>query len=85
MNVIYCILFELQLKYVVKYLFLIFVNTCGYPWVSVNVKKLCGYSHNGYPTDIDTDTGWIFIKRIGYGKLLPMSYLPVDIPKCMSD
>jgi len=35
------------------------VNTRG--WISVNIKKLCGYPHNGYPTDMGTGTGQIFI------------------------
>jgi len=39
---------NLQLKYVVKYLFLFFLNTSGYLWISVDIKKLCGYLHNGY-------------------------------------
>jgi len=56
-----CIVFylNLQLKYVVKYLFLFF---CKYPWVPVDIKKLCGYPHNGYLTDMDTGTRQIFIQ-----------------------
>jgi len=32
----------------------------------MNIKKLCEYPHNGYPTDMDTCTGQIFIQRVGY-------------------
>jgi len=58
-----CIAFylNLRLKYVIKYLFLFFVNTRGYPWISMDIKKLSGYPYNGYPTDMDTGTGHIFI------------------------
>jgi len=37
-----------------------------YPWISVDMKKLCEYPHNGYTTDTDTGIGWIFIQRVGY-------------------
>jgi len=47
--------------------FYFFVNTCGYPWISVDTKKLYGYPYNGYPMDIDTGTGQIFIQQVGYG------------------
>jgi len=52
-----CIVFylNLRLKYIVKYLFYFFVNI-RYPWISVDIKKLCGYLHNGYPTI------WIWIQ-----------------------
>jgi len=30
------------------------------------MKKIDGYPHNGYPTDMGTDTGQIFIQRVGY-------------------
>ena len=35
----------------------------------MDVKKLCGYSHNGYPIYMSTGTGTrqIFIQRVGYG------------------
>jgi len=46
--------------------FYIFVNTRGYPCISVDNKKLCGYLHNRYPTNMGTGTGWIFIQRVGY-------------------
>jgi len=48
-----CIVFylNLRLKYVVKYLFLFF---CKYPYIFVDIKKLCGTEH-------------IFIQWIGYG------------------
>jgi len=32
------------------------------------MKKIGGYPHNGYPTDIDTDTGRIFIQQVEYGE-----------------
>jgi len=50
--------------------FYFIVNTRGYPWISVDIKKLCGYPHNGYLTNIDTGTRHIFIQRVGYGELL---------------
>jgi len=31
------------------------------------MKKIDGYPHNGYSTDIGTGTGHIFIQRVGYG------------------
>jgi len=62
-----CIVFYLNLwlKYVVKYLFLLFYK---YLRVPVDIKKLCGYLHNRYPTDIDTYTKMeqIFIQQIKY-------------------
>ena len=30
------------------------------------MKKIGGYPHNGYPTNMGTDTGQIFIQRVGY-------------------
>jgi len=36
------------------------VDTRGY-------KKIDGYPHNGYPTDMDMGTWQIFIQRVGYG------------------
>jgi len=32
----------------------------------VNMKKIGGYAHNGYPTDMGT--GQIFIQLVGYGR-----------------
>jgi len=46
--------------------FLFFLNTYGYSWIFVDIKKLCGNPHNKYPTDIGTGTGQIFIQSIGY-------------------
>jgi len=37
----------------------------------MNIKKLCRYSHNKYPTDIVTDTDRYSFNR----ELLPVSYL----------
>jgi len=52
----------------IKYLFLNnFINIRGYLWIPADMKKIGGYLHNGYPTDMGTDTGRIFIKRVGYG------------------
>jgi len=31
------------------------------------MKKIGGYPHSGYPTDMGTGTRQIFIQRIGYG------------------
>jgi len=31
------------------------------------MKKIDGYQHNGYPTDMGTGTGRIFIQWVGYG------------------
>jgi len=45
MNVMYCILFEFTIKYVVKYFKILF---CECPWVPMDNKKICGYSNNGY-------------------------------------
>jgi len=58
-----CIVFylNLRLKYVVKYLFFIFLNTRGYPSISVDIKKLCEYL-----TNMGTGTGQIFIQWVGY-------------------
>jgi len=33
----------------------------------VDLKKIDGYPHDGYPTDMGTGTGRIFIQRVGYG------------------
>jgi len=58
-----CILFyfNLRLKYIVKIYFYFVVNTREYPWISVDIKKLCGYPHNGYLTNMGTIMG-----QIGY-------------------
>ena len=53
-----------------------------YSRVPVNIKKLCGYSHNGYSTDMSTGTRQIFIQRVGYGGPTILPYPPVDIPSC---
>jgi len=39
--------FNLLLKYGAKYFNFLFVNICEYPWISMDVKKICRYSH-GY-------------------------------------
>jgi len=54
-----CLVFylNLRLKYVDKYLFLLFFYSfCKYLQVSIDIKKLCGYLHNEYSTDMGTDT-----------------------------
>jgi len=33
----------------------------------MDMKKIDGYPHNGYPTDMGMGTGQIFIQRVGYG------------------
>ena len=49
----------------IKYLFLNnFVNTRGYSWIW---KKIDGYPHNEYPTNMGMGTGQIFIQRVGCG------------------
>jgi len=45
------------------------------------MKKIDGYPHNGYSTDMGMGTGQIFIQRVRYGgattRTLPA---PLDIP-----
>jgi len=48
----------------------------------MDMKKIGGYPHNGYPTNIGTITGHIFIPRIGYERTTTRT-LPVDIPNHM--
>ena len=73
-------LFKLHLKFMIVMYFILFylnlwlnicflnnfANTRGYPWIPVNMKKIGGYPHNGYPTNIGMGTGQIFIQRVGY-------------------
>jgi len=75
----------------IKYLFLNnFVNTHGYPWIPADMKKINGYPHNRYPTNMGTGTGRIFIQRVGYGgattRTLPASltslYVGARINSC---
>ena len=44
-----------------------FVNTRRYPWIPVDLKKIGEYPYNGYPMDMGTGTGHIFIQQVGYG------------------
>jgi len=44
-----------------------FANTREYPWIPADMKKIGGYPHNGYSTDMGTGTWHIFIQRVGYG------------------
>jgi len=44
-----------------------FANIRGYPWIPTDMKKIGGYPHNGYSTDMGTGTGQIFIQRLRYG------------------
>jgi len=67
MTMMYFILFYLNL-WLNIYFLNNFVNTRGYPWIPVDMKKIDGYPHNGYPADMDTGTGRIFIQRVGYGR-----------------
>ena len=55
-NVFYLILFYLNL-WLNIYFLNNFANTCRYPWIPANMKKIGGYPHNGYPTDMGTNTG----------------------------
>jgi len=66
MRVVYFILFYLNL-WLNIYFLNNFVNTRGYPWIPADMKKIYGYSHNGYPTNMDTGMERIFIRRIGCG------------------
>jgi len=54
-------------------------GTRGYP--PADMKKIGGYLHNGYPTDMGTGTRQIFIQRVGYGgattRTLPLTSLTV--------
>jgi len=75
MTVMYFILFYLNLLLNIDFLNN-FVNTRGYPWIPADMKKIDGYPHNGYPTNMNTSTERIFIQRVGYGVLLPVPYLP---------
>jgi len=65
MTVMYFILFEFMIKYLI---FKYFVNTREYSWIPADTKEKGGYSHKRYPTDMCTGTGRIFIQRIGYGR-----------------
>jgi len=38
-----------------------FVNTRGYSWISAGMKKIDGYPHDRYPTDMGTGMWHIFI------------------------
>jgi len=52
------------------------------------MKKIGGYPHNGYPTDMGTGTGRIFIQRVGYGgtttRTLPAPLTSLSTPKQQS-
>jgi len=74
-DVFYFILFYLNL-WLNIYFLNNFVNTRGYPWIPINIKKIDGYPYNGYPTNMGTSTGRIFIQRIEYGELLSVPYPP---------
>ena len=85
-------LFELYLKFMTMMYFILFylnlwlniyflnnfVTTCGYPWIPADMKKIDGYLHNGYPTNMDTGTWRIFIQRVGYGEATTRS-LPAPL------
>jgi len=73
-------LFELYLKFMTMMHFILFylnlwlniyflnnfVNIHGYPWILADMKKIDGYLHIGYPTDMDTGTRQIFIQQLRY-------------------
>jgi len=44
--------------------FYFFVDTHGYLWISINIKKLYEYPYNGYSMDMSTGTWLIYIQRI---------------------
>ena len=67
MHFIYFILFYLNLWLNICFLNN-FANTRRYPWIPANMKKIGGYPHNGYPRDMSTGTGHIFIQRVEYGR-----------------
>ena len=79
MTMMYFILFYLNL-WLNIYFLNNFVNTRGYPylWIPADMKKIDGYAHNGYPMDMDTGTGRIFIQRVGYGEATTRS-LPAPL------
>ena len=54
--------------------FYFFVDTHGYLWISINIKKLYEYPYNGYSMDMSTGTWLIYIQRIRYKKLLLVPY-----------
>jgi len=65
-TVMYFILFYLNL-WLIIYFLNNFVNTRGYLWIPANMKEIGRYPHNGYPMDMGTGTGRIFIQQVGYG------------------
>jgi len=65
MTVMYFILFYLNL-WLNIYFLNNFVNTREYSWIPADMKKIGGYPYNGYPTDMGTGTGQIFIQQVGY-------------------
>ena len=58
-----------------------FVNFLRYPWISTDIKKICGYLHNGYPHGYEygceTD---IFSAGRVRGNYYSYPIRPVDIP-----
>jgi len=75
----YCILFEFTTKIYCNY-FYFFVNTRGYPWIFVYIKKICGFPHNGYPHGY----GYGYeVDIYRTGKVRGATTRPVDdIPSC---
>jgi len=50
--------FIILFEFMIKYFFLNnFVNTHRYLWILTDMKKIYGYPHNGYPTDMGMGTG----------------------------
>ena len=61
------------------------VNTYGYRRISVDIKKIYGYPHNGYPHGYGNRDGYkTNIYLVGTGEELHVSYPPVDIPTPIS-
>jgi len=60
MKVMYFILFYLNF-WLNIYFLNNFVNTRAYPWIPKNMKKIGGYPHNGYSTDMGMSMRQIFI------------------------
>ena len=54
------------------------------PRVLVDIKKLCEYSHNEYPTDMNMGTRQIFIQRVGYMRAITHT-LPVSLTSLVTN
>jgi len=57
--------------------FYIFVNTRGYPWISVDIKKFCKRIPDGYGYEYEAD---ICVVGMVQGSYYPYPTCPVDLP-----